>query len=158
MLDHPSLSFCSLLSTAVCAQNRGERETLHCPSSAWTESADCKPNTLFARGKATLSVRLTLYARVHIQSPLAGVIFVVSTTSLLKVGEKHLSTFALSHLTSDASFALVPPAWSRARSLTVYLMTQLGPFPCHRWDARSSLTQPFINFTSNNSRNNWMKK
>lgn len=78
MLNHPGLAFCSLLSAAVCKQNRGEREMLRCPSSAWTERADCKPNTLFARGKATLPERSTLHARVHIQSPVGGVIFALS--------------------------------------------------------------------------------
>ncbi len=78
MLNQPGLAFCALLSAAICEQNRGEREMLHCPSSTWTEGADCKPNTLFARGKATLPERSTPHARVHIQSPLGGVIFVVS--------------------------------------------------------------------------------
>lgn len=126
MLNHPSLSLCSVLSTAACKQNQGEREMLHCASSAWTEGADCKPNTLFAGGKATLPACLTLYAHVHIQSPLSGVIFVVSTTSPLDDREKHLKHFALSHLTSDASFAVVPPAWSGAWSLTLYIFNDLA--------------------------------
>lgn len=93
MLDHPALGFCSLLSTAVCKQNQGEREMPPCLSSARTERADCKPYTLFARGEATLAARSALYAaRVYIQFPLGGFIFVVSTTPPLDVGRKHLNT------------------------------------------------------------------
>lgn len=80
MLIHPNLVFCMLLSTAV-EQKKGESEMLHCPSSAWTEWADCEPNTLFARGKATLPARMNPYARGHIPSPLGGVIFADRTTS-----------------------------------------------------------------------------
>lgn len=129
MLNHPTLVFYSLLSTAVCKQSQGEREMLYCPSSVWTERADCEPNTVFASGKATLSVRL-MSAHVHIQSPLGGVIFVVRTTSHLDDRAKHLNTL-FCHILSlmPLSLAVVPLAWSRAwRIDCIFLMTQLGAF------------------------------
>lgn len=153
ILNHPALAFCSLLSTAVYKQNLGEMEMPHCPSSACTERADCKPNTLFARGKDTLLACWTPYAHVCIQAPWGDVIFVVSTTSHSEDPEKEL---VLWYLILEASLTVVPPAWSGACwAGCVYLMTQLGSFPCNRRDAPCHLSQPFICFTldSSNSRN-----
>lgn len=102
-------------------KTRGEREMLYCLSSARTERTDCKPNTVFARGKTTLPACLTLYARVHTHCPLGGVIFVASILSPLHDREKHVNTFSLSHLISDSSLNVAPPARYGSWILTLYI-------------------------------------
>lgn len=96
VVDHPSLSFCSFLSIAVCIQNQCETETPHYPSSAWTERAGCKPNTLFAGGGSHLACTLDpVWVCVHSFSP-----WVVSYLWLaqkfphsLDDRDKHFATF-----------------------------------------------------------------
>lgn len=101
---------------------------------------------------------LTLYARVHIQSPQGGVIFVVSTTSNLDDTEKQLNTFILSHLISDATLSRRPLAWLGPMELTLYIFNDSA------WVSSMQQTcylkHSFIHLTldSSNSRNSKQEK